>query len=55
MPVQFSDEAKNHAIASLQRFCTDKLDLDVTGVQTATALKGRQFVARGRTSTFLGR
>jgi hypothetical protein len=46
MPVQFSDEAKKHAIVSLQRFCTDELDLDVAGVQTTMLL---------RTSIFLGR
>ena len=33
MAVQFSDEAKKQAVASLQRYCTEELDLDLTGIQ----------------------
>ena len=33
MPVQFSDQAKKQAIASLQRYCTEELDIDLTGIQ----------------------
>jgi uncharacterized protein (DUF2164 family) len=38
MTVQFSDEARKQAIASLQRFCTAELDLDLTGIQTTMLL-----------------
>lgn len=33
MPVPFSDEARKQAVASLQRFCTDELDVDLTSIQ----------------------
>ena len=33
MPVQFSDEAKKQATVSLQRYCTEELDIDLTGIQ----------------------
>ena len=38
MPVQFSDEAKKQAAASLQRYCTEELDIDLTGIQGAMLL-----------------
>lgn len=33
MPLQFSDEAKQQATVSLQRYCSEELDLDLTGIQ----------------------
>ena len=33
MPVQFSDEAKKQAISSLQRYCSEELEIDLTGIQ----------------------
>jgi uncharacterized protein (DUF2164 family) len=38
MPVQFSDEAKNQAVESLQRYCAEELDMDLTGIQAAMLL-----------------
>ena len=37
MTIQLSDEAKKQATASLQRYCTEELELELSGVQ-ATAL-----------------
>jgi uncharacterized protein (DUF2164 family) len=33
MAVQFSDEATKQAVTSLQRYCTEDLDIDLTGIQ----------------------
>jgi uncharacterized protein (DUF2164 family) len=38
MPIQFSDEAKKQAVASLQRFCSEDLDVDVSSVQATMLL-----------------
>ena len=38
MPVQFSDEAKKQATGSLQRYCTEELDTDLTGIQATMLL-----------------
>jgi Uncharacterized conserved protein (DUF2164) len=31
--VQFSDEARKQAAASLQRYCAEELDIELTGIQ----------------------
>jgi uncharacterized protein (DUF2164 family) len=33
MAVEFSDVAKKQATVSLQRYCTEELDIDLTGIQ----------------------
>ena len=33
MPVQFPDEAKQQAATSLQRYCTEELDIDLSNIQ----------------------
>jgi uncharacterized protein (DUF2164 family) len=38
MPVTFSDEAREQAIASLRRYCTEELDVELTGVQALMLL-----------------
>jgi uncharacterized protein (DUF2164 family) len=38
MPVEFSDQAKKQAIASLQRYCTEELELELTGIQATMLL-----------------
>jgi uncharacterized protein (DUF2164 family) len=38
MPVQFSDEAKKQAVTSLQRFCSEELELELTGIQATMLL-----------------
>jgi uncharacterized protein (DUF2164 family) len=38
MSIQFSDEAKKQATASLQRYCTEELEVELTGVQTTMLL-----------------
>ena len=38
MPVEFSDEAHKQALASLQRYCTEELDFELTGIQAALLL-----------------
>lgn len=38
MPVEFSDEAKKQAVASLQRYCTEELDFELTGIQSTMLL-----------------
>jgi uncharacterized protein (DUF2164 family) len=38
MAVAFSDEARKQAIASLQRYCTEDLDVELTGIQTTMLL-----------------
>lgn len=35
MSIQLSDEGKKQATASLQRFCTEELDVELSGVQAA--------------------
>ena len=38
MPVELSDPAKKQATASLQRYCTEELDIELTGIQAAMLL-----------------
>ena len=38
MAVAFSDEARKQAIASLQRYCTEDLDVELTGIQATMLL-----------------
>jgi len=38
MGIQLSDEAKKQATASLQRYCTEELDVELTGIQAAMLL-----------------
>jgi uncharacterized protein (DUF2164 family) len=38
MSVQFSDEARNQGIASLQRYCTEELDIELTSIQATMLL-----------------
>jgi uncharacterized protein (DUF2164 family) len=33
MVIELADEARKQAIASLQRYCTEELDIELTGVQ----------------------
>jgi uncharacterized protein (DUF2164 family) len=39
MSVQLSDDAQEQATASLQRFCTEELDISLSGIQTTMLLK----------------
>jgi len=39
MSVQLSDEAQEQATASLQRFCTEELDVSLSGIQITMLLK----------------
>lgn len=39
MPIQFSDEAKKQAVESVQRYCTEELDIDLSGIQAAMLFK----------------
>jgi uncharacterized protein (DUF2164 family) len=38
MSIQLSDEAKKQATASLQRYCTEELDVELTGIQATMLL-----------------
>jgi uncharacterized protein (DUF2164 family) len=38
MAVAFSDEANKQAMASLQRYCRDDLDIELTGIQATMLL-----------------
>jgi uncharacterized protein (DUF2164 family) len=39
MAVQFSDEIKKQATASLQRYCTEELEIELTSIQVTMLLK----------------
>jgi uncharacterized protein (DUF2164 family) len=39
MSVELSDEAKTQATASLQRYCTEELDVELSGIQATMLLK----------------
>ena len=38
MSIQLADEAKKQATASLQRFCTEELEVELTGIQASMLL-----------------
>jgi uncharacterized protein (DUF2164 family) len=38
MSVQFSDEARKQAIASLQRYCAEHLEIELTSIQATMLL-----------------
>jgi uncharacterized protein (DUF2164 family) len=38
MGIQLSDEARQQATASLQRFCTEELEVELTGIQATMLL-----------------
>ena len=39
MTIQLSDEAQKQATASLQRYCTEELDVSLSGIQITMLLK----------------
>lgn len=38
MTIQLSDEAKKHATASLRRYCSEELEIELTGIQATMLL-----------------
>ena len=39
MPIQFSDEATKQSVESLQRYCIEELDLELSGIQARMLVK----------------